>query len=46
MDDSEVEMVLTYVPEAEFMSWELAVFTASCRDAEASRQFEWSVLDD
>lgn len=41
----EIEMVLTYVPEAEFMSWELAVFTASYRDVEAARQLEWSALD-
>jgi len=41
----DIEMVLTYVPEAEYMSWELAVFIASFRDVEAARQFEWSVMD-
>jgi len=38
----EAEMVLTYVPEAEWMSWECALFLAHARDAEAARQLEWS----
>lgn len=41
--DFEEQMVLTYVPEAEWMTWEAAIFAASCRDVEAARQLEWSV---
>lgn len=43
--NSEVEMVLTYVPEAEWMSWDSALHLAHARDAEAARQFLWSMYD-
>jgi hypothetical protein len=39
----DIQMILTYVPEAEWLTWEQALFLAHTRDAEAARQFEWSV---
>jgi hypothetical protein len=40
-EEYEVQMILTYVPEAEYLPWETALFTAHVRDAEAARQLEW-----
>ena len=41
----DVEFVLAYVPEAEYLSWEDAVHLADERDSEAAYALERSVLD-
>ena len=44
-EELEVEMVLTYVPEAEWVGWTRAIYLAKRRDSVAANQLEWSIND-
>lgn len=42
--DGDTDMVLAYVPEAEWISWTRAKYLAKLRDTVAARELEWSIL--
>lgn len=41
--DGDADMVLAYVPEAEWISWTRAKYLAKLRDTVAARELEWSI---
>lgn len=46
VEEYEVQMVLTYVPEADTLDWDAAVLAARKRDAQAADEFELFCLED
>lgn len=46
VEDYDVQLVLTYVPEADVLDWRAAILAARDRDVQAADDFESSLWED